>query len=48
MGADKVYIAEMDKRVRELETGKVKGLTMEELASLKLSAIHLISDRLHF
>jgi hypothetical protein len=33
MGADKAYIAEMDKRVKELETGKVKGLTMDELAA---------------
>lgn len=29
---DKAYIAEMDKRFKELETGKVKGLTIEELA----------------
>ena len=33
MGADKAYIAEMNKRVKELETGKVKGLTIEELAA---------------
>jgi hypothetical protein len=33
MGADKAYIAEMSMRVKELETGKVKGLTMEELAA---------------
>lgn len=33
MGADKAYLAEMDKRVKGLETGKVKGLTMDELAA---------------
>ena len=33
MGADKAYIAEMNKRVNELEAGKVKGLTMDELAA---------------
>ena len=33
MGADKAYIAEMNKRVKELKTGKVKGLTIEELAA---------------
>jgi broad specificity phosphatase PhoE len=27
---DKAYIAEMDKRFKELETGKVKGLTIDE------------------
>ena len=32
MGADKTYIAEMNKRAKELETGKVMGLTVEELA----------------
>jgi putative addiction module component (TIGR02574 family) len=29
---DKAYIAEMDKRFNELEAGKVKGLTIDELA----------------
>ena len=29
---EKTYIAEMDRRFRELETGKVKGLSFEELA----------------
>jgi hypothetical protein len=33
MGAAKAYRAEMDKRVKELETVKVKGLTIEELAA---------------
>ena len=33
MGTAKAYIAGMDKRVIELETGKVKGLTLEELAA---------------
>jgi hypothetical protein len=33
MGADKAYLAEMNKRVEELETGKVKGLTMDKLAT---------------
>ncbi len=28
---DKVYMAEMDRRFAELESGKVKGLTLEEL-----------------
>ncbi|MEI9934543.1 MAG: hypothetical protein WDM71_06750 [Ferruginibacter sp.] len=28
---NKTYIAEMDKRFGELETGKVKGYTLEEL-----------------
>ena len=28
---DKEYIAEMDKRFAEMETGKVKGLTFDEL-----------------
>jgi hypothetical protein len=32
MGAEKAYIAEMNKRVKELETGKIMGLTIEELA----------------
>ena len=27
---DKTYIAEMDKRFSEMETGKVKGLTLDE------------------
>jgi hypothetical protein len=30
---DKAYITEMDRRFKELETGKVKGLTMDELAT---------------
>lgn len=30
---DKAYIAEMDKRFKELETGKVKGLSIEDLAA---------------
>ena len=30
---DKAYIAEMNKRFKELETGKVKGLTIDDLAS---------------
>jgi hypothetical protein len=30
---NKAYIAEMNKRFKELETGKVKGLTLEELTS---------------
>lgn len=30
---DKAYIAEMDKRSKELETGKVKGLQLEDLAT---------------
>lgn len=30
---DKAYIAEMDKRYTELETGKVKGLSFDELAT---------------
>jgi hypothetical protein len=30
---DKSYIAEMNKRFTELETGKVKGLSFEELAT---------------
>jgi putative addiction module component (TIGR02574 family) len=30
---NKAYIAEMDRRFTELETGKVKGLSMDELAS---------------
>jgi hypothetical protein len=28
---DKKYIAEMDKRFEEMEAGKVKGLTLDEL-----------------
>jgi hypothetical protein len=32
MPADKAYIAEMNTRAKELETGKVKGLTMDELS----------------
>ena len=28
---DKTYIAEMDRRFAELETGKVKGYTLEEM-----------------
>ncbi|HEY8894707.1 MAG TPA: hypothetical protein VIM79_07820 [Niastella sp.] len=28
---DKAYIAEMDRRFKELESGKVKGLQLEEL-----------------
>jgi hypothetical protein len=28
---DKKYIAEMDRRFAEMETGKVKGLTLDEL-----------------
>ena len=28
---DKIYISEMDKRFAELESGKVKGITLEEL-----------------
>ena len=30
---DKAYIAEMDRRFKELETGKVKGLSLEELTT---------------
>jgi len=30
---DKAYMAEMDKRFKELETGKVKGLTIDDLAT---------------
>ena len=30
---NKAYIAEMDSRFTELETGKVKGLSMDELAT---------------
>jgi len=33
MGANKAYLAEMDKRFKELETGKVNGLTIDELAA---------------
>jgi hypothetical protein len=33
MGADKAYIDEMNKRGKELESGQVKGLTMDELAA---------------
>jgi hypothetical protein len=33
MEADKAFIAQMDKRFKELETGKVKRLTMEALAA---------------
>jgi len=29
---DKDFVAEMDRRFKELETGKVKGLSFEELA----------------
>ena len=35
---DKAYIAEMDKRFAELESGKVKGITLDELeAGARLS-----------
>jgi len=30
---DKAYIAEMDKRFKELESGKVKGLNLDDLAT---------------
>lgn len=30
---DKAYIAEMDRRFTELESGKVKGLSLDELES---------------
>ena len=30
---DKVYIAEMDRRFSELESGSVKGITLEQLES---------------
>lgn len=30
---DKAYIAEMDRRYTELETGKLKGLSFDELAT---------------
>ena len=30
---DKAYIGEMDRRYTELETGKVKGLSLDELAT---------------
>lgn len=28
---DKTFVAEMDRRIAELETGKVKGLTLEQM-----------------
>ena len=28
---DKAYVAEMDKRLAELESGKVKGLTLDQM-----------------
>ncbi len=29
--SDKIYMAEMDRRFAELESGKVKGITLDEL-----------------
>ena len=30
---DKDFVAELDRRIEELESGKVKGITMEEMKS---------------
>ncbi|MFI5161581.1 MAG: addiction module protein [Sphingobacteriales bacterium] len=30
---DKDFVAELDRRIEELESGKVKGVTMEEMSS---------------
>jgi len=30
---DKDFVAELDRRIEELESGKVKGVTMEEMKS---------------
>lgn len=37
---DKAYIAAMDRRFAELESGKVKGLTLEELESGARQSYH--------
>ena len=30
---DKDFVAELDRRIEELESGKIKGVTMEEMKS---------------